>query len=179
MTEDTPLEFISVHRGTSWVSIIRIPLGLFIAIALFVLFVFIAGTLIPEMRSSEVVVLGSFFGSLLVTSWIFKRILPITPTERIRFLPGELEWTFDPNGKNDVYTFSAEGGTIQDSRFDYIDIVSAKGEKLILHKNWIPQFPTPNLNVSFCELLLHEGRFAMQGIEQSRHNVSKVTKLYV
>ena len=72
-----------------------------------------------------------------------------------------------------------EGATIKDSRFDYIDIVSAEGDKLTLHKNWTPQFPIPKLNVSFCELLLHEGRFAMQGIKISRNNAPKLTELFV
>ena len=163
-----PMEFLSMHQGTSWMSVIRIPIALIIFMLVMGFSIYLLGNLFRDILGFELVVLGSFFFALFAVIKVLSRILPVVPLERLRFLldEEEMEWTFDLKGQKTIRTFSIRDGLIKDSRFDYVDIVTTDGDAYTLHKNWIPTSEISEGDVSYCELCIVDNCFALHGLKR-------------
>jgi hypothetical protein len=161
------LEFTSIHRGVGLASIVRIPVILIATVILMAIEMKIIDQLVDRENLSELIILLVFGVSLGVSAWLVGLWLKPVPVEKLKFLPGTIEWTFDVGPRERVRSFSGVGLEILKVHFDYVFLRASNGEKFTVHRRWLPTSEL-GTNISYCEMKIEDTKLVMEGFRVTR-----------
>ena len=173
------LLFNSYHRGLNWWSLLRIPIGLLIFGVQYGVVMIALVRLAGDSSFVELAVFIAFLAILKSTMMFIEYFIPGIQQEQIHLLPGKVEWTTEKSGKKISRVFSCSGIQLKSSRFDYVRLITSSGEKLTLHKCWLPDFHVPTERVHYCVLTIVDGVLFMQGVIANPYQPLELTEQFL
>ena len=163
------MKYQSLHRGLSKVSLLRIPLIIFITLGGTGLGAYL---LHPAVMSADLALLTSLVLSVIGALKAAGSLKGV-PTEHLHFEGSDMYWSIEQGGELLSEKISLIGLKVKKTSLDYIDIETAEGQSHSLHVHWLI-VENNESDASFCVLKFTDDGAVMHGFKTLGKNTRSI-----